>query len=261
MSYRTVLSFGDTHCGHLGGLTPPSYQIPLTCDGGKRDRIALLQRELWDFHKKKICCVQPDILILGGDLVDGKQAKAEGEDIWSTRRRDQVDAAIACIRPLVGKNTKVFGVAGTRYHTQGDWENEILEEFDAELVSQSYLEIGGMVFDIRHKTGLANAPSSRPQIKNDWLHSLIWNAHGDGPKTDVIVRHHAHTYYHEGDGAYLAIVVPGMQWFSEYGELNINRWIACGAVKFMVSTTRKELPLWTPIIAKLESAAVPLLQV
>lgn len=252
-----VLSLGDTHCGHLGGLTPPAFQLSVHDSAPERRRIiAEAQREMYKWYVDTVVKRGPyDVVILGGDLADGKQAKSDGEDLWSTKVRDQVSCAITLLEPLIVKGkTKVFGVKGSRYHTEGYADDEILEALGAEASHQELLEIDGTVFDIRHKVGCGGAPSSRPGVRNEWLHSLIWNAHGDGPRAEVVVRHHAHTYWHEGDGSYLGIVVPGLQWFSDFGQLNVRRWIGVGCVRF--TTQRKGLPKWEPMLARLKTLAV-----
>lgn len=259
MSRLNILSIGDTHCGHDGGLTAPEFQRPLTNEtDGHRLNVAQTQRDLYNWHRTSVVHGGPyDIVILGGDFVDGKQGKSDGEDLWSTRRKDQVECAVKCLRPLIRKGrTKVFGVKGTRYHTEGDWDDEVLEELGAEVSHHEFLEINGKVFDVKHKIGCGGAPSSRPGVRNEWLHSLIWNAHGAGPRADVVIRHHAHTYWHEGDGAYLGIVVPGMQWFSDFGQLNVSRWIGIGCVKFTMETGSKEMPKWEAMLAKLDGLTV-----
>ena len=253
-----ILVIGDTHCGHLGGLTHPMYMAPVIEAAGERKNIAEAQRFMWDWYQREVVDRGPyDVVILGGDLTDGKQSRNSGLGLWSTSRLDQQDCAYQVLRKVVGKKTKVFGVLGTPYHSENDWETDVMEKLGAEFSNHAFIKINGLLYDVKHKVSAGSAPATRPAVRNEWLHSLIRSAHNEGEPSDIIIRHHAHTYWHEGDGSYLGLVVPGLQWFSDYGELNFSRWVGVGCVVLETDSRRKgEWPSWKPLLAQIRQPTI-----
>ena len=57
---KRVLVIGDAHCGHTSGLTPPKWQT--------RD----CQSEVWEWYYHLVRTLNPDVLFVMGDMIDGK---------------------------------------------------------------------------------------------------------------------------------------------------------------------------------------------
>lgn len=241
-----VLSLGDTHSGALGGLTHPDYWVSPSTRDKARKHVARQQRAVWKFYEEKIAHRRYDVVLLGGDLVDGPQKKSDGEGLFSTAESDQVACSVACLELLAKKGTKILGVMGTRYHTGSYAEAQVYSALGCEAVPHLWADIAGKIFDVKHKVGIGGAPSSRPGVRNAVLHNLEWSRRGGQPVADVLIRHHAHVYHAEESVGRLALVCPGMQLDSMYGQLEVERPIDCGAVVYRV--TRGARVEWSPIV-------------
>ena len=113
-----VLLPGDLHCGHNTGLTPPAYQYkvidnPETEEHRKRNKWALLQREMWDWYVRRIEELQPiDRMLVLGDTIDGDGAASGGTELMTTDRKVQCQMAIEALKLVKAKKTTmVFGTA------------------------------------------------------------------------------------------------------------------------------------------------------
>ena len=252
-----MLVMSDTHIGALGGLVPPRFQIsgePRADDESKhaaarRQYTAAVQRAMWNWAALNILRLRPKVLVLNGDIIDGRQRKSSGEGLWSTKIKDQADAAISVFRQFRRAGTKVYMIRGTVYHDGESGEEYIADALDAEIAEHPFLEINGVVFDLRHKEGGATAPAGRPALRNSMLSNLLWAAKEQQPVADVTIRSHLHSYYHEGDDRWLGIITPGYQWLSSYGQLEVNRPITVGSVYF--SKIQKGDIQWQGLVARL----------
>ena len=67
MKRRTYVLTGDAHCGHLAGLTPPTWWLGEGCKTGQ------IQRELWSHYARWAEQFKGvDGFIHNGDAIDGK---------------------------------------------------------------------------------------------------------------------------------------------------------------------------------------------
>lgn len=126
MTPKTIGFIGDLHCGSHWGLWPTD-DLP----GGKKGNQYKGVRYLNNcYHTMIEEWPQLDLLVLMGDLIDGKQRKSSGTGVFSTNLHTQTEGAIKILEPLVAKSTKVIRVHGTPYHE--DFDN-CLAELDARL--------------------------------------------------------------------------------------------------------------------------------
>ena len=255
---KSVLVISCTHVGHKGGLCGPDNWQSLETDDPKLLVVGTLQRQVYKFWTDQIVATRPDVVIHTGDIIDGPQYKSSGEDLWSTRQEDQAKAAIKLLRPFRQQRAKIFFCKGTRYHDPQNREQMIAEELHAECCEpQVFIDINGLLFDCKHQIGGGNVASSDPSIKNAMLANMLWNRRGGQPLADIIVRGHLHDFYHCGDASYTGIVVPGLQWYSEFGQLNVSRPISVGCVLFpnVEDWMMARDVSWIPLLAELPALA------
>jgi hypothetical protein len=109
---RTIGIVADLHCGSRWGLTPEKYWSCYTSDAGKW---------LWQEYLAMVAgWPKLDLLILNGDMIDGKQRRAEGSGMITVTLEEQTDIAIDALAPMIDKAAKTIRVEGTSYHESFD---------------------------------------------------------------------------------------------------------------------------------------------
>lgn len=254
---KSVLVISCTHVGHRGGLCGPDNWQSTETDDPKLLAIGMIQRQVYKWWQRDVVSLRPDIVIHAGDVIDGPQGKSDGRDLWSTNQGEQAEAAAKLLKPFA-KTSKMFFVEGSEYHDPQGREQQVATELGAECCEpHAFIDINGVVFDCKHKITGGNVPSSRPAMKLAMLQNLLWCRKGGQPLSDIIVRGHMHEYYAECDSQYTGVVVPGVQWFSRWGQLNVQRTISVGCVFFpcVESWMKARDVSWAPIIAELPALA------
>ncbi len=105
---KTIGIVSDLHCGSAWALLPKSYWS---------DRTPEAVRWLWQCWQWLIKhWPDLDLLVLNGDLIDGKQFRSRGTGLVTTSLGEQTDMAIECLAPLADKAKKVIRLEGTAYH-------------------------------------------------------------------------------------------------------------------------------------------------
>lgn len=227
-----VLALSDLHCGHMVGLTPPEWQY--------HPRAKELQSHLWTWFAQKVEELKPiDVLLFTGDATEGKGGRAGGVELIEPDMSTQARMAARCLEE-VGAN-KIVSVHGTPYHEDGgdgtDWGAEVASLIGAEIRSHAWVDIEGVMFDIKHKVGSSGIPHGRSTALNkEALWNLIWSSTEEAnPKSDVILRGHVHYHQHTGDPNFLAMSLPALQGpGSKYGERQCSGVVHFGITHFDV---------------------------
>lgn len=191
---------GDMHCGHRVGLTPPGWAWKLNSTNPEEEipphrvKYARIQQECWRVFMKMMTPLRPfDVAILTGDLLDGKGSRSGGTEQITSDRTAQVDMADKVIT-LIGASENVL-VRGTPYHTgqEEDWEDDIAARHDAKIGDHEYIDINGVIFDVKHHLSSSSVPYGRhtPLSKEDVWNSL-WTEAGYAPRADWLIRAHGH---------------------------------------------------------------------
>ena len=202
---KTIVFIADTHCGSVYGLTPPEYYS---------QHYQHLQEEGWNWYtglRKKWGA--PDILIVNGDAIEGRQRKQGGAELITPDRNVQVEMAEECIKLWNAK--KVFMTFGTGYHVSEqaeDFEYMLARKVGAKIEGRLFLQIEGMTFDIRHEVSTSIIPHGRATaLLREVLWDLIKEANDTGPKVDVVVRSHAHYHLWVETPDKVAFITPCLQ--------------------------------------------------
>lgn len=214
-NFKRVCIISDTHCGHLAGLTPPEYWIDQADENydHKRYKLATVERELWTEFTRIIEAAKPiNILIFNGDAIEGKGERSGGTELISPDRNVQVKIACRVIESIGADTVRM--TYGTASHTgqNEDWEDQVADRVGAKIGSHEWLNINGVVFDIKHKVNTSAIPHGRlTALAREVLWNRMWAMRGLQPLASVLIRSHAH-YYEEiiHDGCRAAIT-PSLQ--------------------------------------------------
>jgi hypothetical protein len=233
--YSKLVIISDLHCGHLAGLTPPSWQLPYS--GNYRDKWALNERETWSFYASAIDKQKPiDILVVNGDCIDGKGPKSGGTELITSDRNEQCNMAVECINYCDAKD--IIITRGTPFHTgcDEDWEDQIAKDVKAiKIGDQEWVEKHGVVFDFRHHVSGSSVPHSRgTAVAKEQLWNMYWSEREIQPKADFVIRSHIHRAVAVIDSdRFVSIVTPGLQGFgSKYGARRVSGTVDFGITWF-----------------------------
>jgi hypothetical protein len=153
------------------------------------------ERVLWPFFTKEMEAAQPlDVAALNGDLIDGRQPRNGGKQLWAPRRDDQCANAVAIAQTTgAGRYSLTLG---TPYHNGEveNWEQSIAKELGAsEAVAEHAYDVGGVAVNMAHHMGnTKSVPSRLTALSNEQARQLLWADAGQQPRADVIVRSHTH---------------------------------------------------------------------
>jgi len=222
---KRILVLGDTHSGHMDGLTHPDWQ--------QTER----QKANYDLYLEMLKKYKPfDICICNGDLIDGTDKKGGGTELISTDLQVQCDMAYKAI--LETKAKAYFVVPGTPYHVGNsvDFEKIIAQRLDAQFVDHLFLEINGKMISAKHKiAGAALYSALAKEIQT--------NRHraneGTEPLVDVLVRSHAHRWSQIDFLSCIGMVTPSLMGFSKYGVRQCSGIVNYGIVVIDISTSGK----------------------
>jgi hypothetical protein len=234
---RRVVIISDLHAGHHAGICPPSHWLPESSPGRLGD-FAQQQRALWNWYVGRLLELQPiDTLIVNGDAIDGKGSRSGGTELLTTDLKQQCNIAASVIRVAQADNIRI--VAGTPYHSSPDgedWEDVLADMVGGTMMGRRFLEVDGVVFDIKHKVGSSSVPHGRhTAISKERVWNVLWHEREGAPKADVIIRSHVHYHEYSGNPTHLAMTTPALQgWGSKYGERQCSGIVDIGFVHFDV---------------------------
>lgn len=184
---RHIGFIGDIHCGSKVGLWPVE-EIGRKNVGAKylMDCFGHLV-ESWP---------ELDLLVLMGDLIDGKQRKSDGVGLFTADLGEQVAGAIEVLRPLAAKAKLIYRIEGTPYHE--DFHNQ-LAALDSELnVAQTAqvmdIDLGTGILNVAHHPAGGSAMYTGALVDKTSVWSKVAAQCGKIPAARWIVRAHCHTY-------------------------------------------------------------------
>lgn len=190
MAPKNIGFIGDTHCGSHWGLWPKD-DLP---GNRKKYKGVRYLNECFDDLVGK--WPELDLLILMGDLVDGKQRKSSGTGLFTTKMSEQVEGAIEVFKPLIKKCKKVIRVTGTPYHEEFDG---CLKDFDKEFNIKTAeqvldLNLNGNILNVAHHPASGSTLYYGTAVDKESLWSTVSCAEKNTPQARWIVRAHKHNW-------------------------------------------------------------------
>lgn len=198
---KRILTIADEHCGSDVGLTPPRWQQ------------TPLQAELWDAFVGMIEQIRPiDILINNGDFIDGKASRWGSTGLITADRVEQVEMATEIVEYINASEN--YLTYGTPYHSGvgEDFEAIIANNVGGTIDGQLWLEVYGVMFDVKHFISASSIPHGRhTAIARDRLWNLVWADIAQQPRSDIFIRSHVHYHNYVGGSNWLAMTTPALQ--------------------------------------------------
>jgi hypothetical protein len=213
-----IACLADSHCGSVGGLTPPWREA-----GGQESHLARMRASLWA-HFVEHMPHQPDVLLLMGDLVDGAQRKDDARGLLMPDCKEQ----LSCVEEIIDfiHPTHTVLVYGTGYHViQGiHLEQELVERLKhlpyapIDAGHHVHVRLGGMLFDLKHTvgTGMLYHTRSMPLLRENYYNLLRADC-GMSPRARVFLRAHAHRYMWHSSRHVDMGILPSLQAWSDFG--------------------------------------------
>jgi len=236
--FKRICVISDFHGGHNVGLTPPSWQYKITKhDITKRNKYARIQSECYNQYTSQLDKFKPfDMCFDLADNIDGRGEKSGGTELITSDRDNQVKMAIECIEYIEAK--KHAFVYGTPYHTGQleDWENRIADHFKSKIGAHEWINVNGVVFDLKHKIGSSSIPHGRgTALGRDILWNSLWAEMNAQPKADIFLRGHTHYYQVFGNSQKKGFICPALQAMgSKYGSRECSGIVDFGFLVFDV---------------------------
>jgi hypothetical protein len=124
-----ILLLADLHVGNRKGLTP-RYAFDSQTNVFQEWVLDEWEDDFIPKYK------HPNYLVLAGDIIDGPQPKGN-QELITTDVHEQVKMANQLLFPLVGKDTRVMVVGGSKYHT-GNGTGFNADRYIAEVLRGSF---------------------------------------------------------------------------------------------------------------------------
>lgn len=227
-----IVALADTHVDSRVGLS-----LDTTSGRGAETRAALL--DFW-----RAACAgpwgAPDVLIHGGDIIEGQDRKQAGLGSVTSNLLEQCDHAADLLRMWRAK--RIFITKGSGYHVEADHSGFQCEEYIArKLVAEEcpgqehlpvdsrdraswhwYLTLAGVTFHVSHHIGVSSVfhykstPTAREMLYaklNDMLRHET-----EQYRTNVVLRAHAHYYNALEFSGSLGIVLPCWKGLDDFAQ-------------------------------------------
>lgn len=246
---KRVVAISDLHVGHVVGLTHPDFQSDT--------RYRNVQSKLWNYYATVLDSLQPiDILFVCGDAIDGQSKRSGMTECFIPDIDDQIYAAAKAIK--YARAGKIVMVHGTPYHVArddgSDAERAIAEMVGADIEGHAYVDVDGVLFDLKHKVGSASNPVGRhTSVARENLWSRLWQDYGmPRGKNTVILRGHVHYHNYCGGPGWLGMTLPALQGTgSKFGVRQCSGICDYGLVSFDVDQGGYT---WTPHLCELRKS-------
>jgi hypothetical protein len=132
------------------------------------------------------------------------------------------------------------GQEDTPYHTgqEEDWEDVLAREVGAKIGAHEWVDINGLVFDVKHHVGSSQIPHGRhTAVARERLWSQLWAEREQTPKADVIIRSHVHYFDYCGGRDWLAMTTPALQGLgTKFGARRCSGTVDFGLLSFDVAS-------------------------
>jgi len=245
---KTVVAITDLHCGHRAGLTTDQWLRP------EDTQIGTLQRELRGHYDRWVKeYYRPDVLLIGGDCIDGKGHRSGGTELLTSDRDLQSGMAVELIKMWNPGIIKM--VYGTPYHTGSneDWEAVIADRLGAEIHGQMFVTVEGVTYHVKHKTGASSIPHGRhTATAKDRLWLAIWEEDQDWPRADIVLRGHVHYHQYCGGPDWLGMTMPALCGAAtKYGSRQCSGIVHFGITVFQIDGIKYT---WHTEIVRIKSA-------
>lgn len=229
---KSLVIISDLHCGSVYGLTPPGW-------ASNKSPHYKLQQEAWLAYKNIARkWSEPDILLINGDLIEGRQERQGGAELITNDRNVQSEMAVYCIREWRAKN--ILMTYGTTYHvgsTGEDFEYNIAKDVDAKIGGKLFFNVEGMTINARHKVGSSSVPQGRgTALLREMAWNLMESVDDQEPKSDILIRSHVHYHIWIEQPGRVMFTTPALQLSrGRYGSRECTGETHWGAIRLTIN--------------------------
>ncbi len=186
-----IMIVSDFHCGSHYGLLHPRHWSDVTPEPVKW---------LWDKYLETMKIFgKMDLLILNGDLIDGRQSRAESTGLYTANLGEQVEQAIECIEPFAGKAARIIRTTGTSYHEgYHSAMNALDKHFGIDPVDTNRLIMRDIMLDENLVLNVKHQPDGGFAIYRGTVmdREIIWRTISETvhyqPRAHILIRSHLH---------------------------------------------------------------------
>jgi hypothetical protein len=235
MAHKILLALGDTHVGNDGAVMPEEVNTEDHCPGKNRRHFATeIQKKIikrWYDMCDEV--KNPDILLLNGDLVDGRNYKGSGMGTWTTDVNLQAKVLSELVKMI--KPRKIIATSGSPYHCD---HNPNMDAIAVEKCGGTFqggyatISIGEHRVYAQHKVSVSKVW----QYRTNGIARALVMATLNEPEYghyDVLLKSHAHYFTYAGFTSSLGMVLPCWKAHDEFGDTNVEfANPALGYVKF-----------------------------
>ena len=252
LEFKRMVVLSDLHCGHVMGLTPPTWQF--NPENETWGEVARVQNESWQWYINAVRRVgkKIDILVLNGDLIDGRGERSGSTELITADRTKQASIAVDCISEWDAK--QIFMTRGTPYHSgqAEQFEDLVAERVGGHIEDVLDIKVNGKTFNFRHKIGGSSVPYGKAtQVIKESIWNALYAIYHEIPSADVIIRSHVHHMVINQDSLRWSITTPALQVNSRYGKQQCNGITDFGFIVIDIYTNGHITV--NPYIAKLET--------
>jgi hypothetical protein len=220
-----MVAIGDTHVGNEGAIMPEEVNSEDICEGRNRryfpNKIQKILLGKW--YEMCDTYPKPDVLIINGDLVDGKNYKDTGLGTWTTDSLLQAKALSDLVKIL--KPRKIIATSGSAYHSD---RNPNIDRIATELCGGTFkggyasLKIGNQRIYAQHKVTVSK--SSWQYRTTPIARALVLAAlqESDFGHYNIVLKSHAHYFTYAGFTNALAMILPCWKAYDQFGDTNIE---------------------------------------
>lgn len=222
---KTVLTISDLHVGSKVALSTNS----------RTDSYSNLRKKIFNVWEKMTTDYsEPDLLILGGDLIDGQNRKEGGIGTTTNDLLEQADEAVELIKQIKAKQTIV--VRGSQYHVSPHGTGLQIEEYIARQLDAQphpiekgnhsawhwFVTVNGYTFHIHHKISVPRVwhYKSTPLARAMMMTKLHNSLRGEMAKYRVncVLRAHCHSFIAVEYATTLGMTLPCWKVLDDYLE-------------------------------------------
>lgn len=250
---KRILFVGDQQCGHMSGLTHPSYWIPESRNKELGADWRGVQKKGWEFFFENTRRKKYDGLILMGDGIDGKQIKSGSRELITADRIEQCKMLRRTIDHI--KTDKIAMVYGTGYHVGNfdRWEKTIAESIGADIKDIQEIKLYDKILRARHHIGRSSTPVGGDiALRKFMVNEMLWERDHDIPPADMYVFAHAHYFRRLLDASWDVWINPPLQMWTEFGANRCSGVIHFGFTELEIYPDGKHNV--TPYLMRLKTA-------
>lgn len=222
---KMMIAIGDTHIGSEGALMPLEVNSEEWCEG--RNRRYFPNQIQKDIYKRWEMMIdespRPDILLLNGDLVDGKNYKETGMGSWTTDSLLQARVLADLVKML--KPRQIVATSGSPYHSDN---NPNVDKIATEMCGGTFMggyaniNINGKRIYAQHKISVSK---STWQYRGTPLgRALVLAALNEKEMGhyDIVLKSHAHYFCYCGFSNSLGMILPAWKTRDQFLDTNIE---------------------------------------